>query len=143
MSDITEDVSGQSQILAFFSALNDVIEKVVIPNKFVISDRFDSSLYAYQLSLNESLKDQFWYLREKLLQDNQPVYILLDVPPEVGFSRKNAQKELDHFERKGHDFHTKVRNGYADFSQKTKSVIIDATREFEVVYRDVKKILLQ
>src|SRR3989338_3519116 len=70
----------------------------------VISDRFDSSTFAYQIYGQEAkhLEKIFWQTREVFLRERKPdLYIFLDVEPEVGLERVAKRKEKQtHFDER-------------------------------------------
>lgn len=111
--------------------------------KSVISERFDSSTYAYQIVGQEAphLKPLFFEFR-KLLGNTVPdLYIFLDVDAETGILRiaRNKKKEepLDHFEKRSLAFHQRVREGYLAFFKSVPYVTVDANRPLEEVQREV------
>lgn len=105
----------------------------------VISDRLDSSTWAYQLFGQEgkdSLKKLFPVLREVVMEDDVPaLYIYLDVDPAEGLKRKRIQKSPDgnHFDDQSVVFHERVRQGYMDFFKAVPHRIIDANKTLKDV----------
>lgn len=109
----------------------------------VISDRFDSSTFAYQIYGQEAieLKDFFWQMRDFYLNDIKPdMYIYLDVSAEEGLKRKSfgSQDEINHFDQRQVDFHNRMREGFVEFFKRVPSVIVDANPSKE----EVKKSLI-
>lgn len=114
----------------------------------VVSDRFDSSTFAYQIFGQEAkhLKELFWLTREVFLRERKPdLYIFLDVLPEVGLARiaenKRKGELLDHFEKRSLDFHRRVREGYREFLKTVPHTIIDANRPLEAVQEDTFSVI--
>ncbi|MCX6717094.1 MAG: dTMP kinase, partial [Candidatus Taylorbacteria bacterium] len=82
----------------FWAARADHMKNTIIPaleaGKTVISDRFDSSTFAYQIIAQEAkeLKDFFWQMRDFYLGDLKPdIYIYFDIDPVIGLARKTGQ----------------------------------------------------
>lgn len=135
----------------FWAARADHLKNTIRPaleaGKIVISDRFDSSTFAYQLVAqgNRDLEPLFWQMREFYLGDLKPdLYVYFDIDPVVGLARKNQQggEELNHFEARKIDFHNAIRAGYKEFiTLVPNAVIIDASQSKEKVWEDFKKVL--
>ena len=66
--------------------------------------------------------------------------IMLDLPAEVGISRKKDQKELDRMELESLEFHKKVAAGYREMAERFPERIkrIDATLPIEEIYGIIK-----
>jgi dTMP kinase len=147
--------SAKTLFALFWAARSDHIDRMIKPTllnekKSVISDRFDSSTYAYQIVAegNRDLQDFFWKSRDFYLGACKPThYILLDIDPVVGLRRKAQQsgEETNHFELKGLEFHKGVREGLLEFLEYSRApqTIIDASKPLEEVYDEVLKTLVQ
>ena len=103
LSEGAKDWHPMSQLLHFFAARANLLEKVVKPalesGEDVIADRFDESTYAYQVFAFESmeLKEVFWSIRRQLIVARKlepDVYIYIKVPVEVGMKRRALQRLL-------------------------------------------------
>lgn len=143
--------SAETQLALVFAARFDHVEEVIQPalaqGVHVISERFDSATYAYQIHGQEAshLKPLFFEYR-KLLGDCVPdLYILLDVAPKEGLARmrRNRKKEepVDQFEKRELAFHERVRVGLKEFLKAVPSVIVDANRPLEEVQYDVMEVV--
>ena len=82
------------------------------------------------------------------LSESMPdITFLLDLPAEVGISRKKDQKELDRMELESLEFHKKVAEGYRSLATRFPDRIkcIDATLPIEeicgIIRSSVKDIL--
>jgi dTMP kinase len=130
----------------FWAGRADHIKNTIIPaleaGKIVVSDRFDSSTFAYQIFGQEAteLKDMFFIFRDFFLEGCEPdIYIYMDVDIETGLSRRaNEQDQINHFDERKLDFHKRMRKGYQEFLTKVPSVIIDANPSFETVTKKLK-----
>lgn len=142
-------VSAEAQFLLAWSAQTDHFQRTVSPalsrGVSVLSDRFDSSIFAYQVTASGSqyLSDLFWNIRDEAFKGVTPdLYIFLDLPPDVGLARvKKSGRVMDHFEKRSLDFHSKVREGYLEFLKFVPHVVIDATRPLEEVQNEVLSVI--
>jgi len=135
----------------FWAARADHLKNTIKPaleaGKTVISDRFDSSTFAYQLVAqgNRELEDLFWKMREFYLGDLKPdLYVYFDIDPVIGLARKNQQgaEELNHFEARKIDFHSAIRAGFREFiTLVPNAVTIDASQSKEKVWEEFKSVL--
>jgi dTMP kinase len=135
----------------FCAARLDHMRNTILPaleaGKDVITDRFDSVTYAYQLyaKKNEHLEPLFFKLREEFTRDATPdKYILLDIDPRVGLARKQDQsaagaERLNHMDERELAFHEAAREGFKKFAEKVAAplVIIDASAPIDVVYENL------
>ena len=135
----------------FWASRADHIKNTVIPaleaGKIVISDRFDSSTFAYQIVGQESseLREFFWQVRDLFLGDIKPDhYVYLNLDPLEGLKRKAGQgaEESNHFEEKDLPFHYRMRSGFLEFMEKVPHTIIDASKSKEDVKKDFFACLL-
>lgn len=135
----------------FWAARADHLKNTIRPaleaGKTVISDRFDSSTFAYQLVAqgNRDLEPLFWQMRDFYLGDLKPdLYIYFDIDPVVGLARKNNQggEELNHFEARKIDFHNAIREGFKEFITRVpNAVTIDASQPVEKVWADFQAVI--
>lgn len=153
---LNSQYAGEADALTHFSlfwaARSDHMQKTVIPaleaGKHVISDRFDSTTFAFQIRGQEhaELYDLFFRMREQCLGDVQPDrYILFDLDPEIGLTRKAKQKDelLNHFDARDLAFHNRNREGFKEFADHVPHVFIDASKAIDEVTQDLLAILKQ
>lgn len=135
----------------FWAARADHLKNTIRPaleaGKTVITDRFDSSTFAYQIIAQEAkeLKDFFWQMRDFYLGDLKPdLYIYFDLDPVIGLARKNKQggSELNHFEAREINFHNSLRSGFQEFMEHVPHTVIDASQTIDKVWEDFKKVLI-
>ena len=146
LSDIAKTSDAETQFALFWAARRDHIKHTIIPplaeGKVVISDRFDSSTYAYQLIAQEQIQliELFWKMRDHFLSGAIPdAYILLDVNPEIGITRAKGRNEaLNHFDKRKIDFHQKVNKGLKEFimTKVDGGVVINAEQPLERVIEE-------
>lgn len=143
--------SAKTQFALFWADRADHMDRVVLPalraGKNVISDRGDSSTFAYQIfgKLNHSLADLFWSVRDFYLREAFPDhYIFLDIDPVLGLTRKVAQpEEVNHFELQTIDFHQRVRSGFKVFLERVPHTVIDASRPVAEVSQQLRLSLIE
>lgn len=113
-------MSPYTEMCLFIGARDDVRKQTVTPalarGVHVISDRSDSSTFAYQIRGREhqDLEELFWLMNHRLLP--QPtMYIFLDLDPKVAEMRlKN--KAGNRFDKQDATFFARIRQGFLDFS---------------------------
>lgn len=143
ISEEAKNVSAHVQFSLAWAARFDHVQQVIAPalqkGIHVISERFDSATYAYQIHGQEAphLKPLFFEYR-KLLTVLPDFYILLDVDPAEGLRRtKGGGKHVDHFEKRALAFHGRVRQGLLEFLKTVPSAIVDASHSIHEVKIDV------
>ncbi len=150
-SPYSKDLNGYEQITQAFSGRSHHVRKVIEPalkeGRIVICDRFDASSFAYQIYGMEChhLFDLFASLKASIVPlIAVDMYIILDVPPEIGMQRtkKRAEDkgESNYFDTRGPEFHARVRNGYQEFAKlnPSRSMTIDATGSKDEVWELVQ-----
>lgn len=148
----SEKVGPEAIFALFWASRADHMKEIIIPaiksGKTVISDRFDSSTFAYQVFGEESyhLEELFWVTRKVFLLGFEPdIYIYLNVDPDIGLNRKmnNQPEEINHLEKREVYFHERVREGFNNFLNREdiNSEIIDANNDFDIVQNDLCKII--
>lgn len=122
--------------------VREIIRPALNEGKIVISDRYLDSSLAYQgygrgLGVKEILN-----LNKLAIEDIRPdITILLDLPPKIGFERRNNTKKIDRLDLQQQDFYERVRRGYLKLAKKEKErfVIIDANKTIE----EIRKLVWQ
>lgn len=109
-----------AQLLGFYSARFDHIEKVIVPalreESIVLCDRFELTSYAYQVhSLAPELQNLFKVFHKgvcELLCEFSPTYIVCEIDPEAGVRRALARDDANtSFDEKDMNFHLKAQEG--------------------------------
>ena len=106
-------------ILAARSAfVRTVVEPALASGRWVVSDRFDMSTFAYQGYGREIGVERIAPLNAYATGGLVPdLYVVLDLPVEEGMARQKRQgKGDDRFESAAADFHHRVRQGYVELS---------------------------
>jgi dTMP kinase len=109
-------ISPLTELLLFNASRSQLVKDIILPalneNKNVICDRFSDSTLAYQSfgrGLDAAMVKDINRIASQGLKPD--LTILLDVPPEVGLSRKKAGAN-DRFEQEALAFHQRVREGF-------------------------------
>jgi dTMP kinase len=138
-------MSPVTEMLLYASARAQLINEVVGPaleeGRAVISDRFVDSSLVYQGMARGLGVDTVYEVNKLAIGKYMPdVTFLLDLPAQVGISRKKGQKELDRMELESIDFHEKVAEGYRELAKKFPERIrtIDATLPVESISSLIK-----
>jgi len=145
-----------TETLLVYAARADHVGRTIGPallaDKWVISDRFTDSTYAYQ-GAGRGLDQEFI----KLINDYSSMLLkpdltlLFDLPVEIGLQRaterNNCLKEsssIDRFERENMDFHRRIREGYLNIlkNEPNRFRLIDATRDVDTIQEEVRRYIV-
>lgn len=146
---LAKHADGKTLFMLMWGSRAEHMNHLVIPaleeGKIIVSDRFDSSTFAYNICAQEQkhLKEYFWQTREMILGSRVPdLYIYLDLAPEIGTARLSGRDDdKNHFDERPMDFKHKVREGFLEFLQHVPHAIIDATQTREKMFEDILKVL--
>lgn len=145
LSDDFAQINLTAELLLFEAGRAQLSAEIIAPalekGVNVLCDRFELTVLAYQIyghrdAANLPLCRQ---LSGAINQGCVPdMTILLDIPPDIGLKRAMARSETtDRVEREPLEFHERVREGYLAHIGEYKSVVIDASRPLEEVWKDV------
>ncbi len=153
-SPLAKDASAETQFGLIWANRADHVEKKIRPalekGINVISDRFDSCTFAYQIYGQEGtdLKDLFFEIRKTFLKGCVPdLYVFFDISPEESLKRTTVRANLfgesNHFDERKVEFHARVREGYAEFARlfPKNTKIINAHGSKEEVRKSLQKVL--
>lgn len=150
----TELNSFQQMNLAFVGR-TDNIKKIIGPamecGKLIFADRFDCCSFAYQIFGMEG-KNLFDHFDSSRLSMGSPkylpdIYIFLDISPEEGMRRvamrAEAKGDINHFDKRGLEFHARVREGYKRFAELHSSQVkvVDGHPAKEEVWKSIEAVL--
>lgn len=153
LSDKGANTSPVTQFQIMWGARRDHLEKVVWPKLEegtpVISDRGDSSTFAYQVYGKDSLflEAPFWTIRKLIFAGHEPsLYIYIDVPTVMARSRvkkDSTREKLSHFDARPLSFYTNVVKGFTVFghTRGIKMVTINGDRRPEEVHEEIYKLV--
>ncbi len=139
------EADGKTLFMLMWASRAEHMNHLIIPSlkegKIVVSDRFDSSTFAYNIYAQgeKEMIDYFNQTRTAILGSDTPdLYIYLDVTPEVGRSRMSGRgDEENHFDVRSDDFKETVRKGYLEFFRNVPHVVIDASRTKDEIFEDI------
>jgi dTMP kinase len=138
-------------LLLFYAARFDHLRATVLPaleaGKDVITDRFDSTTFSYQIHARGSgvLEPLFNVLREQSKMIAEPdAYIFLDIDPEVGITRKRVQAaaggdRFNHLDARERAFHDAACQGFHIFAERyaKHAEIVSAGDPLETVFENL------
>ncbi|EKE70928.1 dTMP kinase [Oceanibaculum indicum] len=110
--------------------------------RWVICDRFSDSTMAYQGYAHGLGREPVDQLQRIAIGGLKPdLTLILDLPVEAGLARAHARGTQtpgtgeDRFERMGHDFHRRLRDGFLDIARREpeRCAVIDATADIDAV----------
>lgn len=123
-------------------------KNLIIPalrdNKIVICDRFVDSTMAYQgyaLKVGKKIPALMHnMLMEGLVPD---VTFILDIDPEIGLRAAEKRSLEDNYEKRGLEFHQRVRNGFKEIASiaKDRCLVIDANRPIKIIHQEIINII--
>lgn len=141
-------MGNMTELLLYASARAQLVEEVIRPaleeGKVVICDRFVDSSVVYQGIARGLGIERVYEVNRYAMGDTVPQKtILLDLPAEIGISRKKGQKELDRLELETIEFHQKVAEGYRILAKRDSNriCVIDATKPIDEIHNEIKEIV--
>lgn len=120
--------------------VREIIRPALASGKIVLCDRFIDSGLAYQGYGRELGEEIIFQLNKLAIDEVSPdLTILLDVTPQVGFSRRNGTDKIDRLDLQQNDFYQRVYVGYHQLSEKYKDryFVVDSSREIEEVSQKI------
>jgi len=149
------DLNPLSQMLFFYAARSEILEKEVRPalakGIIVIMDRYYLSTFAYQIMGLQAyeLREVYGVLNRHVVRETKPDFVFLLDPSDLAEGLRRAQdgkEELDTYEAKDLDFHQRVCDGfYQVLSQEdVKHLIINTSKSSkEETHQKVKTVLAE
>ncbi|MGN1201261.1 MAG: dTMP kinase [Candidatus Caccovivens sp.] len=141
------NLSSETEFLLFSASRSKLVEEVVKPalaeGKVVVLDRYYDSSYTYQgYAGNLNLQDLKSITQFAIKGAVPDLTILLDLPYEVGMSRKSKDenlKNLDRIEQKGKTYHDSVRAGYLKLAKEEpkRIFVVDASKSANDVHKAI------
>ena len=130
-----------TETLLVYAARADHIKHTIGPallaDKWVISDRFTDSTYAYQGAGRGLARETIRRIDAVVLDDFSPDFtLMLDLDVETGLAQAGKRGPAEsRFENFGRDFHDRLRQGFLDIARRYpgRCVVIDAMQDEDVV----------
>jgi dTMP kinase len=144
------EMHPRTETLLYQAARAQIVEQVIRPRleagEIIISDRyFDSTIayqgYGHQQNLDE-VRTLVRYATGGLVPE---LTILLDIDVEAGLKRKTQNgAEWNRLDAYTIEFHQRVRAGYLEMVKREprRWVIVDASREWNEVQEELRKVIL-
>lgn len=125
--------------------VRDVVRPALEDGQVFVADRFDLSTFAYQGHGRGLDLDQIGRANEIATGGLVPdLYLVLDVPADLGLERKRGGGPRDRIEKEGEGFLNRVREGYVLLAQELPSArTIDAKGSPEDTQASIRRILGQ
>lgn len=127
--------------------LRDTIWPALEAGQWVISDRFADSSRAFQGIAGELGLDLVEKIHHIVVGDFNPgLVLILDIPETIALQRAlDRGDNEDRFEKKGADYHSKVRQAYRQIALKNQSQyrLIDANQGIEQVSEQIIEVINQ
>ena len=139
-------MDGLAELFLFEADRAQHVHEVILPaireKKIVLCDRFNTATFAYQgygLGMDMELIRK---MDEAATGGLKPdLTVLLDIDTSVGMERASARSRADRMEKRGGDFHLRVREGYLDMAAKdpARIKVINAADEIDATQNLVKR----
>ena len=134
------NLSNEAELLLMFAARSELINNKInnLTCDYLLLDRFYDASIAYQgYGRNLSLS----FINELISFIKCPIphkSILLDIPVNIGFSRKTNDTK-DRIESSGDKFFNKVRNGYLKIAKSNpdRFIIINADDDIDNIHTEI------
>ena len=138
-----------TELLLMYAArrahLRDTIWPELATGKWIISDRYADSSRAFQGIAGKLGLDTVERIHKLVVGEFEPaLVIILDLPETIALARTQSRGDNeDRFERKGKDYHARVRAAFRQIAATNESMyrLIDANREIGEVCADILNIV--
>jgi len=138
-------MSVRTELLLYMAARAQLWEEKIAPavaeGRCVILDRWLSSTFAYQGCAGGFGIENVIKLAQSCLERIQPdLTIVLDVNSDT--AAKRLDRTLDRMERKGAEYHRKVRRGFLELAEKYENIVtVDATDYIQTVHKKIRQVI--
>lgn len=144
LSPDAKETEALTQILLQFAARMEHMKMVGKHLAFgisVISDRLDSSTFAFQINGEQAqgLIPLFHTLRSRIVGPLRPHYIILNLAPEEAHRRmsRDANRQVTHYDLRPLDYHQRVFDGFQKFAEYGECSFINADRSVDEIQKDI------
>ncbi|PXX41708.1 MULTISPECIES: dTMP kinase [Aquitalea] len=140
---VDTQVSLEAETLLMFASRQQLLSSLIRPalqaGRWVVSDRFTDSTFAFQGGGRGVPAERIAVLENWVQQGLQPdLTLLFDVPLEVASQRMAGSRQLDRFEQEKADFHQRVRDAYLQrAAQDPRFRVLDATRSIAQLQQEI------
>jgi dTMP kinase len=143
--------TAKSEALLNYAAREQHLEQVIRPalaqGRTVLCDRFMDSTRAYQGYAGGCEMGFIDALEKAVVGETVPgLTLIFDLDPAVGLARAKARGDAvseDRYERKGLNFHTRLREGFLDILRRNprRCRLVDAAQDVDAVAENVWSIV--
>jgi dTMP kinase len=138
-----------TEVLLFQAARAQIYQEIVLPSlqvgKVVLMDRTRDSSVVYQGMVRRFGVNLVEQLNDVSTKNTRPnLTFLLDVPVDLGLSRRNGSGKMDRLDMEKKEFHEQVRQAYLELAREDKAgrwQVIDASKSVDEVEHDIWKIV--
>ena len=141
-------IADMTEVFLFMAARSQLVREVIRPaleaGKIVLSDRFLISTLVYQCYAGGVPVDALETINAVAVGETLPnLGIVLDIPYETAVQRIGYRAAPDRMERKGEEYHRRVREGFLKYAaaEPSRYVVIDATPSPDEVADAIWKIV--
>ena len=126
-------IADITEVLLFTAARAQMVREVIRPalatGKIVLSDRFLISTFVYQCYAGGVPTAALEAISAEAVGPTLPdLGIVLDIPYEIAVQRIGNRAAPDRMERKGEEYHRRVREGFLKYAAESERyIVIDAT----------------
>ena len=142
-------IADITEVLLFSAARSQLVREVIRPalanGKIVLSDRFLLSTFVYQCYAGSVPAGILEAISTEAIGETLPDFgIVLDIPYEMAVQRVGHRAAPDRMERKGEEYHRRVREGFLKYAaaESERYVVIDATPPPEEVANAVCQVVI-
>jgi dTMP kinase len=135
-----DSLSAEAEALLNYAArdhhLRHLIRPALAKGTTVICDRFMDSTRAYQACAGGASQSFIDTLEQTIVGKTLPnLTLIFDLDPKLGLERARTRGGADRFEKKGLDFHQKLRAGFLEIAKQhpQRCKLIDAAQPLDVV----------
>ncbi len=140
-------IAYTTEVLLFQAARAQLYRELVLPSleaqKVVLMDRTRDSSVVYQGMVRGFGVDVIEQLNNISTRETYPdLTFLLDVPVEIGLTRRAQTDKMDRLDMEAKDFHQKVRDAYLELAKKNdhnRWVILDGTKSIDTLVAEIKE----
>jgi dTMP kinase len=141
-------ITDMTEVFLFMAARSQLVHEVIRPaleaGNIVLSDRFLISTQVYQSYAGGVPEEVLKSMSLAAVGDTLPdLGIVLDIPYEIAVQRVGHRAALDRMERKGEEYHRRVREGFLKYAaaEPERYIVIDATRSPDEVAHTIWEIV--
>lgn len=142
------NIADMSEVFLFMAARAQLVREVIQPalesGSIVLSDRFLLSTFVYQSYAGGVPMDTLFPICTAAVGKTIPdLGIVLDIPYEIAMQRIGQRSVPDRMERKGEDYHRRVREGFLKYAaaEPHRYAVIDAAPSAEEVADEIWKVV--